>query len=1164
MQKGKPSKGGKLDLSKKGLEEITTSYDFGNEERTRSIQTLLLSGNRLKQIQFADDFSTRFPQLVELNLSGNNLIDLPEAIGQLVGLEKLHVENNQLRFLPRTIGNLCNLKKFYVNHNELTELPEEIARLINLEVFHFSDNNIRILPWGICSSLMLKEISLFNNPIESPPPFAYNKGMGHLVRYMREIQASITHDTPSDAFIYQRQISFEPTDQKLKRNASAKNFKMIDGQSSKESSKEAAKAAKELQKKGVKVFQREIKEDLVSINQNYLLYFLVEQAACDEQGRRDYMEDRFVSFPRLHQLRSTKILDDVVNLFSKVSFFGIYDGHGGDKCADYLKDVLHQNICNTEAFAKGDFEKAMRDGFRKTDDAFLDICRSEGLLDGSTCLVVMMIDNKLITGHAGDSRAVLCRDKKAYRLTEDHKPDRADELARIEEAGGEVIYRGNCFRVSGDLAMSRSFGDLRLKEPFHLVISDPEMKVEELTPKDQFIILASDGFWDVLSDQKAVDIVRKADNVAEAAYKLVETAMIMGTMDNTTAVVVKLNWNLDFLTQEEIEGNVGRAKAERTPKKEKEKSSTSPEVRKVSSPSSPEPAALRSSSQNSNESEPEISEEQLERARSSSFSFRDGLEALRDDTASDSPRAARKSVYLPTTRNAITCKVLIPHISATKLIKFEASTKIKDVIRVLVLKHRFTGGVSAFTVVHKSTNGDVTLDAEKTLSECQILERDQIELRVNTEHAGEVTQKEMPTSEPDLAYTEALPPGLPISRKNSLRKINVNRDESGSAETQENSKDEISPVNSKEEITTENTKEEVAPSSPKKEISEENSVTQEKITSEVKSSENSDVESRPQTEDVQVQTEEKAAVTPEKVNEVDNSAENTVKDLQQQPTNQQVASEEGAAIPEAQTEPTPEKITAEPEQQAAETEPNTSNISTTESAEEPQIVEIQRRDSLPEPPTSPRVEPVPFKVAAPTRRTSFADTGSSPFAVAEARKRTNTTGDRAFSAPLTPRNLPPPSSPLPRPNIPEGKSEDVQGERKGESPTKNDKRLVEMTANVYKLEEGAWKPIGSGVARVIIVEGEDSQFRIVALGGNNQFVVNAWIRKERSSKKMSENFFSFGTVVQRVNATFGFKTKTKEEMDNFIAVFEKCSLRLQATPEETPKDNNRLKETFQI
>lgn len=150
-----------------------------------------------------------------------------------------------------------------------------------------------------------------------------------------------------------------------------------------------------------------------------------------------------------------------------------------------------------------------------------------------------------------------------------------------------------------------SFGDLRLKEPVPLVISDPEITVEELTPKgekmkkkkkternltkfefffsffkDEFVIIASDGLWDVLTDQKAVDIVKKCETSEEAARKLVQvcffvflfvyilpfhcflcvcffliqTALELGTMDNTTAIVVRFNWSLDFLTDSEIQG----------------------------------------------------------------------------------------------------------------------------------------------------------------------------------------------------------------------------------------------------------------------------------------------------------------------------------------------------------------------------------------------------------------------------------------------------------------------------------------------------------------------------------------------------------------------------------------------------------------------------------
>ncbi len=160
---------------------------------------------------------------------------------------------------------------------------------------------------------------------------------------------------------------------------------------------------------------------------------------------------------RLRQSPPKGLLEEVVNMFSKVGFFAIYDGHGGDKCADFMIQNLHKNICNQAAFARGEFESALRTGFKLTDEAFLQRCREYNLIDGSTCLVVILIDNQLIAAHAGDSRAVLCRDKKAIRLTEDHKPDRVDELARIEELGGEVLFRGNCFRVSGDLVQKNLY-----------------------------------------------------------------------------------------------------------------------------------------------------------------------------------------------------------------------------------------------------------------------------------------------------------------------------------------------------------------------------------------------------------------------------------------------------------------------------------------------------------------------------------------------------------------------------------------------------------------------------------------------------------------------------------------------------------------------------------
>ncbi|CAM8937485.1 unnamed protein product [Rhodiola kirilowii] len=132
------------------------------------------------------------------------------------------------------------------------------------------------------------------------------------------------------------------------------------------------------------------------------------------------------------------------------------------------------------------------------------------------------------------------------------QPDRPDELDRVEAAGGRVI-NWNGFRVLGVLATSRSIGDQYLK-PF--VTSEPEVTVCQRTKNDEFLILASDGLWDVISNQVACQVVRKClygrlrkgiqdetvkeNNVTRAATLLAKLAMARGSKDNISVVIVEL------------------------------------------------------------------------------------------------------------------------------------------------------------------------------------------------------------------------------------------------------------------------------------------------------------------------------------------------------------------------------------------------------------------------------------------------------------------------------------------------------------------------------------------------------------------------------------------------------------------------------------------------
>jgi len=136
----------------------------------------------------------------------------------------------------------------------------------------------------------------------------------------------------------------------------------------------------------------------------------------------------------------------------------------------------------------------------------------------------------------GDSRAVLVRNGSAIRFTEDHKPCNDDEEERIRALGGWVT-RDEVSRVNGSLAVSRSIGDFYMHP---LVSTEPFLRSTELTPADEYLIIACDGLWDVFSDEEAAVIAIKAVDVKAAAVKLRDLAYLRGSDDNISVVVIDL------------------------------------------------------------------------------------------------------------------------------------------------------------------------------------------------------------------------------------------------------------------------------------------------------------------------------------------------------------------------------------------------------------------------------------------------------------------------------------------------------------------------------------------------------------------------------------------------------------------------------------------------
>eukprot|EP00798_Chlamydomonas_sp_ICE-L_P017380 gene17380-23682_t len=158
-------------------------------------------------------------------------------------------------------------------------------------------------------------------------------------------------------------------------------------------------------------------------------------------------------------------------------------------------------------------EEALRDAFLKTDAEFATEVTASTV--GSTAVVALLGKKRMWVANCGDSRAVLCRGGKALQLTDDHKPEREDEAERVEKAGGQITVL------------------LRTRD-------------------DDFILLASDGLWDVMTNQEAAQLAircmsrarekgasRKAA-VRVAASVLTSAAIDRGSKDNVTVVIVDL------------------------------------------------------------------------------------------------------------------------------------------------------------------------------------------------------------------------------------------------------------------------------------------------------------------------------------------------------------------------------------------------------------------------------------------------------------------------------------------------------------------------------------------------------------------------------------------------------------------------------------------------
>lgn len=265
----------------------------------------------------------------------------------------------------------------------------------------------------------------------------------------------------------------------------------------------------------------------------------VRVGASSMQGWRSTMEDAHTIYLTLPNLPKKYVSEDA-------AIAAVFDGHNGSKFSQSCASKILEWVTTTAAFKKGEFEKALKEAYLTGDTALHKEMPAEQ--SGCTGNCVLLIREHLYCANTGDSRAVLCRNGVSIALSEDHKPTNPIEKQRIVKAGGWVTAG----RVNGILSLSRAFGDYNFKskdlKPEDMAITVlPDVTHIQLVPSDEFVIIACDGIWDMMTNDSAVEFVRNevADHgdISLASERLMNACLAaspttFGT-DNMTIIIIQ-------------------------------------------------------------------------------------------------------------------------------------------------------------------------------------------------------------------------------------------------------------------------------------------------------------------------------------------------------------------------------------------------------------------------------------------------------------------------------------------------------------------------------------------------------------------------------------------------------------------------------------------------
>jgi len=454
-------------------------------------------------------------------------------------LNKINFNNNDQDYTEETENTYQGCLELDYDNNQSDYSNKEKDKKSKKNYYNDNDNNINN---NYNNSYYYDENNAYSSKKEKRVKFSFNNTINdnnQLLNNSRYLNQNQEQAIPNQNLSCFYNIP-ERTSKKIVESNKIRRPFVIEKNSNRESAKFMKKSKTKKNLPGQAIEYETVKE-------NYSIKH------CNTVLEYSFREDQNIDSEALMEDKSKSI--ENFNNDTNQMVFEIFDGHGGDEMSSYLQMNLAQIYKQNLLLNKGNIIISLKNAFRDADDEMRNQLNAEGL--GSTGTLVHILwekENDLVvySANVGDSRVSLISPEHIIRLSYDHRTTDEKERKRILESGLEIIDD----RINGTLMLTRIFGNYEYKnndeneedesasnsiiskglicEPFISKINI------DLSIENQYLILASDGIWDTITEEEIQDIILTNTDTQQICSIVIKKCLRNESWDNMSIFAIKL------------------------------------------------------------------------------------------------------------------------------------------------------------------------------------------------------------------------------------------------------------------------------------------------------------------------------------------------------------------------------------------------------------------------------------------------------------------------------------------------------------------------------------------------------------------------------------------------------------------------------------------------